>query len=234
VGASAVALTALALLLVHGISLPRPAHLPEQRRPAGSSPRDAQPAVRRTAAAAIGAVAAVNAVVAATTLALLPVAERAWHESDSGYGVATAALGFGALAGPLLWWLGSTAARRCRLGMVACGAMLAGVAAAPGLWWAIPVLVVLGAAAVRVEGAVTETLQDAVPDERRAGVLGLADSVMVAAALLASLVTPWLTGRVGPTALLVAMAVGCAVVGTAPQREAQRLAESSTARAGSG
>ena len=53
----------------------------------------------------------VNVVGSATALALLPLTREVWGQGDGGYGVATAWLGFGALAAPLLWWLpGSTRA----------------------------------------------------------------------------------------------------------------------------
>ncbi len=64
-----------------------------------------------------------------------------------------------------------------------------------------------GAATVHVEGALTETIQDAVPDAARAGVLGLTDSVMVGAALVSSLVTPWLATVLGPRQLVGLLAV---------------------------
>ena len=72
-------------------------------------------------------------------------------------------------------------------------------------WAALP-LVLAGAATVHVESAVTETIQDAVPDSQRAGALGLTDSVMVGAALLGSLLAPWLGSVLGPSGLLLGLA----------------------------
>ncbi len=57
-----------------------------------------------------------------------------------------------------------------------------------------------------MESAVTETIQDGVPDERRAGVLGLTDSVMVGAAMVGSLLAPWLASVVGARASLLLIA----------------------------
>jgi MFS transporter len=242
VGVLAVGLTGLALVAVRRIALPGPVRAPraESAQRAGHARAERAPRAQRAGHAraeraptierAIGVAAAVNAVVAATTLTLLPVVEGAWHGGGTGYGTAIAALGIGGLGAPLLWWLGRSAVSRGRRGMLACGLALGLLALVPALVWGVPVLLVLGAASVQVEGAVTETLQDAVPDERRAGVLGLADSVMVGAALLASLLTPWLVGRLGPHTLLLAMAVGCAVVVAGPRRSAQREPETSVSR----
>ena len=59
-----------------------------------------------------------------------------------------------------------------------------------------------------VESLLTGTLQDAVPDRYRAGALGLADTVMVGACLVGSLVAPALARYAGarPALLLVALA----------------------------
>jgi MFS family permease len=250
VGVLAVGLTGLALVAVRSIVLPGPesgarscldrgSEGPEERSGGGvERPREGTTAQRAGHARAqraqtaesIAVAAAVNAVVAATTLTLLPVVERTWHGDGTGYGVATAALGLGGLGAPLLWWLGQAAGTRWRRAMLASGLAVGLLGLVPALAWALPVLLVLGAASVQVEGAVTETLQDAVPDERRAGVLGLADSVMVGAAMLASLLTPWLVGLLGPGALLLAMAAGCTVVGGDPRRSPQREPEVSFTR----
>jgi predicted MFS family arabinose efflux permease len=58
-----------------------------------------------------------------------------------------------------------------------------------------------------IESQVTGTLQHAVPDRYRAGALGLADTVMVGACLVGSLVAPALTRYAGarPALLLVAL-----------------------------
>ncbi len=207
----------------------RAGHARAQRAPTAERAGHAR-AQRAQTAESIAVAAAVNAVVAATTLTLLPVVERTWHGDGTGYGVATAALGLGGLGAPLLWWLGQAAGTRWRRAMLASGLAVGLLGLVPALAWALPVLLVLGAASVQVEGAVTETLQDAVPDERRAGVLGLADSVMVGAAMLASLLTPWLVGLLGPGALLLAMATGCTVVAGRPRRSPQREPEVSFTR----
>jgi hypothetical protein len=67
-------------------------------------------------------------------------------------------------------------------------------------------LAVVGAATVHVESAVTEAIQDAVPDAHRAGALGVTDSVMVGSGLAGSLVAPWLGSAMGPRAELLLLA----------------------------
>jgi hypothetical protein len=61
----------------------------------------------------------------------------------------------------------------------------------------------------------TSVLQATVPDELRASVLGLGDTVMVGAALLAAVATPWLGVRLGPASLLLLVAAGTAMLALA-------------------
>lgn len=226
VPALAVLATALALVPMTGVRLPAPTPAPgpgpvtrPRERPASRSPLAALTA----APAAVRAVAVaglINAVGAAVALALLPVAEEVWSGGGAGYGLAAAMFGFGALAAPALWWLGGSAGGRARLGLGLLGVSLLGVPLAPGVAWAVLPLVVAGAATVHVEGAVTETIQDAVPDGQRASVLGLTDSVMVGAALLASLLAPWLSSALGARELLALLAGLCVVAVLLPARGA--------------
>ena len=179
--AVAVALTALGLLLVRRVVLPG---TDNTRRT--SSARSVVGTARRCAgvARAIGTVAVLNAVLAAAGLALLPLATGLWRGGDSAYGVATGVLGFGGLAAPLLWWCRGPSTRRTRWGLLLMAVALALVPVSPGLGWSLPSLAVVGAAAVHVEAAVTQTVQNAVPTPIAPVSSGLTDSVMVAAALL--------------------------------------------------
>jgi predicted MFS family arabinose efflux permease len=82
------------------------------------------------------------------------------------------------------------------------------VALSPVPWPALPLLALAGAMAVVIESLLTGTLQNAVPDRYRAGALGLADTIMVAACLVGSLVAPALARVAGARpALLVVAAV---------------------------
>jgi MFS family permease len=163
------------------------------------------------ARAGLVAVAINNAVDGLLGIALLPLAVDAWDSGDRGFGLATAALGFGALLAPVLirlWGIDVSAGRRSAL--VFAG-FLAVVAVSSGLWWALVPIVVIGAVSVHVEAVATTMMQRSVPDQARASLLGLADSVMVAAAAAAAAITPYLTDLVGARTLVVA----CTVAGGA-------------------
>jgi MFS family permease len=218
---AAAALTAMSLVAIRGVAWAQPARRSTtvQQRALGhdervemfsqpTAPGDGRVAVwsllrRRPAAlTAVAGVAAVNAIDSAVAIALLPLAEQAWHANKSQFGLATAAVGVGALAAPLMqraWGLGVDAWRRSALAL--CVPLVA-VAVVSGLWWAIVPLTLLGTASVHLEAVATSVIQRAVPDEVRSSVLGLADSVMVAAAAGAALVAPFAVGMVGPRGLI--------------------------------
>jgi MFS family permease len=204
-----IALVALAGVVFGGTSLPRqyPGRLVAQpARPFATL------AGLRRVRTAVGLVAAVNLVIGFLAVALIPVAEELWSGGPASYGLAIGVLGFGALAGPLLGRSGAPA-RRVRWGMLLLGAPLLLVAGSPALVVALAPLALIGAAAVQVEAASTGILQDAVPDSLRATALGLADTAMVAAALLGALVGPLLLGVVGPQWLLLVVGVAFTAYG---------------------
>jgi hypothetical protein len=213
------AMTLAALVLMRGVDLPSAASTDSGRSSARSSAWSVLAVATRCAGVprAIGTVSLLNAVDAGVGLALLPLTSDVW---GGGYGIATAVLGFGALGAPLLGRLGRTAASRTRLGLVAVSVPLALMPLSPVVAWALPMLALVGASSVHVEAAATETLQDAVRDDRRAGILGLTDSAMVAAALAGALVTPWLATALGPRVLVIVLASACAVVAVVPVRSA--------------
>ncbi|MEO5852315.1 MAG: MFS transporter [Nocardioides sp.] len=204
----AVALTVAALALWRGVSLPAPLRGP------GSGSRPAVVALLRASApvrAAVALVALVNLVLAATALALLPLAEDGWGAGGSAYGLATGALGFGALAAPLLARTGRDNGGRITSGlllMVACGVA---VTLSPAAAAAMVPLALAGAAAVVVESAATGVIQEHAPDQVRATVLGVTDTAMVAAAMAGTLLAPLAADMVGPRVLLAGAAVLCLV-----------------------
>ncbi|MFC5177823.1 MFS transporter [Nocardioides taihuensis] len=206
----AVALTLLAIAAAWGVPLPGPATDRRTREAVTGMVRTVRTTPVVVAALACGGL--VNVVVTATAVLLLPLTQHAWGQSASGFGVATACLGFGALGAPLLWWVRGPAGSRGRWGLALLGALLAWVALSPLPAAALPVLAVVGALAVMVECAVTETLQAEVPDEHRAGVLGVADTVMVAGAMVGSFVAPLLAARLGSRGALLVAGAGCLVV----------------------
>jgi hypothetical protein len=191
----AVLATLTATLLVAGVRLP----LPEPVVASGPAATGPVAALRTSSATvrAVGVAGLLNFVDMALVIGLLPVAEHVWSGGGSGYGLATGLLGVGALAAPLLWRLGTTPTARARWGLLLLAVAVAVLPLTPAVAWALAPLAVAGAATVHVESAVTETIQDAVPDRVRAGVLGLTDSVMVAAALVGSLVAPGLVAALG-------------------------------------
>ena len=155
------------------------------------------------------AVALNNAVDGALSIALLPLAVVAWDSDERAFGLATAALGFGALLAPILlriWGIGIGAGRRSSLLF---GGSLLVLAVSTGLWWAVLPIVVIGAASVHVEAVATTMMQRSVPDNARASLLGLADSVMVGTAAVAAAVTPYFTGLVGARIVVLVCAAGC-------------------------
>jgi hypothetical protein len=156
----------------------------------------------------IGAVAGVNFVIGAGGVALLPLAERAWSAGEVEFGLATAALGFGALAAPLLRSAVPTVGRA----LVLTGVPLVVAALTPGVAWGLLPLALVGAAATHVECEVTGVIQRSVPDQARAFALGVTDCVMVAAALLGALLAPWLSDVFGAPLFLGACGLATAAM----------------------
>ena len=195
-----------AWLLFEGVRLPAPTFVVARTRATGVLAALRTSSVLR---GAVAAVAVVNAVAASVALALLPLAEG-WSGSGEGtaFGIATGALGFGALGGPLLGRIGDRWGLGPRVWLVVLAACLIGVAPAPSLWVAVPLLAVAGAAAVQVEIVATAFVQVAAPDRLRASVLGLTDTAMVAAALLGALVAPTMAATLGPEPVVLVAAAG--------------------------
>jgi MFS family permease len=195
-----------AWVLFEGVRLPAPVAVEPTTRATGVLAALRTSAVLR---GAVAAVAVVNAVAASVGLALLPLTE-AWDGTSDGtaFGIATGALGFGALGGPLLGRIGDRWGLGPRVWLVVLAGCLACVAPAPTLWVAVPLLAVAGAAAVQVEVVATAFVQVAAQDRLRASVLGLADTAMVAAALLGALVAPALAAAFGPASVVLVAAAG--------------------------
>lgn len=202
-------MTLVALAMIIRVSMPAP------RRRHGQDQRPSPYAALRAAPAAcraIAVMAAVNFVIASVAIALLPLALHTWSSDAAGYGLAVGALGLAAFGAPLLRRIGRTPEHSIRwsLALLACG--LALVVPAPSLGWSLAPLLLAGAAAVGVEAGATAVLQEHVVDEVRATVLGINDTVIVAAALAGSLVAPTAVDRLGGTALLGVLALAVAVV----------------------
>lgn len=228
--------TAAAYVLMRGVHLPAPVRAVPNA--AGGALADvgvgvgwmpvlqSSRQVRRT----LALLAAINFVLAAVGIALLPMATGDWSRpwsTEMAFGVGTAVLGFGALGAPLLARLGRGSVRRTVYGLVlmAVGVLLVGVL--PTLVAALPLLVVLGAAAVHAEGNATRHLQDLIPDESRASVFGVGDTLMVGAALAGALSAPIVVALLGSRLLLVALSVLTVAVSGLILRPTTLLAEGS-------
>lgn len=142
---------------------------------------------------AIGVVALVNFTEAAASVGLLSLSHVHWGAGDKAFGIATAALGLGSLAAPVI---GLRLRLRGSLLVTGGGLTITGIA--PGLLLAAGPLALAGAAGTVVECISTDVLQHSVPDRVRAFSLGLTDSVMVSAAALGAVLVPHLTTLVGP------------------------------------
>ena len=209
--AVAVVLTVAALFLARGVALPGPASTDRRTREAV---RGMFRTVRRTPVVmgALAAAGLLNFVESAAAMALLPLTREVWHQGDAGFGVATAWLGFGALAAPLLWWVHGSPRGRRSWGLGVLGLAVVFAALSPAPMSVLPVLGLAGVMSVVVECAVTESIQDSVADEHRAGVLGLGDAVMVSCAMVGTLVAPLLAAALGPRLGLVVLGGACVVV----------------------
>ncbi|HRW19262.1 MAG TPA: MFS transporter [Dermatophilaceae bacterium] len=223
-----------ALLAVVGVALvgriELPAPLP---RVAGAERIALRHMLARTpvAARALSSLVAVNVVIGGLGILLLPLAQQ-WNVGQGGFGTATAVLGFASVAAPLLGRL-CTGQRSALLALA--GSI--GVVACSGWPVALVGLVIAGMVSVRAEGAATVALQQSVPDDSRASVLGLGDSLMVAAALVASIGAPWLAEPVGATGAGLAgalVALGAAAVASGsiaqPQLSSMPASASRSAR----
>ena len=120
----------------------------------------------------------------------------------------------------MLTRIGSTDRARVRGGLVLGAGCLVSVAPTPSLAWALVPLAVVGAAAVQVESAATGIIQVHAPDRVRAGVLGVTDTAMVAAAMAGAFLAPLAVEAVGARVVLVATGVLCAAACAAVRRRA--------------
>lgn len=150
---------------------------------------------------AMVAVAVVNAVEAALGLALFTLAVLSWRSGATDFGLATAALGFGALGAPVLHLL----ARGFGVAVLLTACGLVAVALSPSVVPALLPLALVGTAGTQVECEATAVLQREVPDRARAFALGLADTVMVSAAMVGAALAPWLAVLVGPRVLVLGL-----------------------------
>lgn len=209
--------TLAALGLLRSVRMPCPGRImaasaapgaPGHLRGAGASgAAPTSPSLSGRAWCAIAVMVVLNAAMSGLGMLLVPLAETEWGDLNA-YGPAVAALGIGAAVTPVI----ASALRlrtsgRSILWFVGATLMVGG---SPGLAVAALPLVVAGGASVRAEALATEALQAAVPDEHRAAALGIGDTAMVAAALVASAVAPHVTTLVGARLHDLALGLGVA------------------------
>ncbi len=219
-----VAGTVAAFALLWGVRLAPAGRRTDARRAGTWAELRRSPAIRRS----LVFMSLLNLVLAAVGVTLVLMVRGAWSgwwTPDTAYGVASGALGLGALAAPALTRCGSDAVRRSQLGVLLLGLAVSAVALAPTVLWALLPLVVAGASAVHAESAATGLVQSQARDEVRASLFGLADACMVGAAMVGALVAPVLADRIGPTVLMSALALlafGCtSVIGRRRDEQAQ-------------
>jgi MFS family permease len=202
-------MTLASLVMIARVSMPAPVRteIDRPRLSPYAALRDA-PAARR----AIAVMAAINLVISLVAVALLPLALDTWSSDAAGYGLATGVLGFAAFGAPVLRRLGRSPEHSITWGLALLALGLVLVVPVPSLGWSLAPLALAGAAAVSVEAGATAVLQEHVGDEVRATVLGLNDSVIIAAALVGSLVAPVAVDAAGGAVLLGALTAGIALV----------------------
>ncbi|MGH3506524.1 MAG: MFS transporter [Nocardioidaceae bacterium] len=174
---------------------------------------------------AIIAVAVVNGVVGALGVGLLSLAEDGWGVGEREFGLATAALGFGALATPAICWALRLPPTAVAAALVLTAAPLGLTAFAPAWWWALLPLGLVGAGATQVECAVTGVIQRSVPDHARAFALGVTDTAMVTVALAGAAAAPPLAAAVTPAGLVIVLTLVTAAataIAWLPDRAAPR------------
>ena len=202
----ALAGTAAALLLLAGVRLAPAERRAADRRSGIWATVRGSSAVRRS----LVLMSLLNLVLAAAGVTLVLMARGSWTgwwTPDTAYGVASGALGFGALGAPSLSRCGSTTWSRVRAGVLLLGGALAAVAVSPTVLWALLPLLLAGAAAVHAESAATGVVQHEAADDVRASLFGVADACMVGAAMLGALTAPVLAAAVGPAVMLGALAL---------------------------
>lgn len=204
--------TGLGWALMRAVRMPAPVRLAPDGRTGWRPVLRASARVRRT----LVLLSAVNFVLAGVGIALLPMATGDWARpwsTEAAFGAGAAVLGFGALGAPLLGRLGRGAVRRSMWGLGLMGLALLVLGLTPTVVAAMPVLALVGAAAVHAEGNATRHLQDLTPDDSRVSVFGFGDTAMVGAALIGSLFAPLLAGVLGPRLLVAALAVATVAAG---------------------
>jgi MFS family permease len=216
-----IAATAAAYVLMRGVRLPAATRSGDTPVSGWTTVRDSAP-IRR----ALTFMALLNLLDVTVGLTLLLMAQGSWTGrlgEDTTYGLASGALGLGALVAPAMARCGSDAVGRARIGIALTGAGVLATAGSPMVLWALLPLGLAGAASVHAESAATGIIQAEAPDEVRAAMFGLADTCMVGAAMVGALLAPVVAAAISPPLLMLGLAAvaggSAAIVRRAPAQQ---------------
>lgn len=170
----------------------------------------------------------VNVVFGGATVGLLLVSRELLHGGRGGFGLLSAALGFGGFVGVVVTNRIS-ASRRPELGIMAAtflaGFPFAALAIVRSSWLAAGLMVLAGAGAVITEVAAMSVMLRSLPRSMIARVFGLTDSLLVGSVLAGALLAPLLIDLTGLKASLVIVGAVLPITAIVGARQWQRLAE---------
>ncbi len=163
---------------------------------------------------------------------VLPLLARFSFGGGAGaYAALVSAMGVGSVAGALLTGArGRTGPRLIAAGALAFGAAAALAAAMPALALEIPVLALLGAAAVIFAASVNSTLQLAVAPEMRGRVMALYSVVFLGSTPIGGPLTGWLSEAYDPRVALLLAAVAGLSAAWAARRRLSHISQTKIAR----
>jgi MFS family permease len=145
-----------------------------------------------------------------------PLTEELLHSDATGYGFLMAASGLGSLVAALY----IAFSPRSRVGLIASGALLVGVAeialGASQLFFVSLVLMFLvGLGAIAMAATANTTIQLAVPDHLRGRTMSVYTTVFAGSTPVGGLLMGWVASRFGIAQAMVLGGVACALVGAA-------------------
>lgn len=142
------------------------------------------------------------------------------------YGALVAAMGVGSIAGALITGhQGKTGPRLIAASALAFGAAAVGAAAMPALALEVPLLVLLGAAAVTFAATINSSLQLAVAPEMRGRVMALYSVVFLGSTPIGAPLVGWLSEAYDPRVALLLAGISGLVAAWAARASFKRLRE---------
>jgi MFS family permease len=143
-----------------------------------------------------------------------PLTEQVLHSDATGYGFLMAASGVGSLVAAL--YIAFSA--RARIGLIAGGAMLLGVASiALGVsnvfFVALVLMFLIGLGAIAMAATANTTIQLAVPDQLRGRTMSVYTTVFAGSTPVGALLMGWIASQYGVAESMVLGGVVCSVIG---------------------